>query len=1058
MNRKFLVAASALALAVLPSFVHADETPIGDMRWRVLGPALTEGRASAVVGSDSNALLYYAGTAGGGAWKTTDGGQSWQNITDSIHVASVGTIALNTHDDKDVWLGAGETNPRNDVIPESGLYHSTNGGRSWTHATALPADAEGISKILLDPTDPKHIVVGVLGNAFGPSADRGVYVSFDGGATFTKSLYTSAQTGVSDMAMDPKNPNHILAGMWHVQRRPWEMTSGGTSDDGLYDSTDGGKTWKRVEGAGFPKSPLGRIGIAFAPSMPTRIYALVESKDGVVWRSDDSGVTWKMTSKDTLADQRAFYFSHIRVSPTTPNTVYGVSMFLAMSFDGGKKFNLGGLGVHPDLHDMWISADGNRMALAGDGGIATSVNAGSTWSNARNLPVTEVYRVGLSNTVPYYVCGGFQDNNGFCGPAFSGESGIANRDWWSVVGGDGEWTVPDPLNANVVWADSENGEVTATNFVTHDAPNVRPYRGTAAEDFVLAKSKYRFDWEAPIAFAAYNPHLAFLGANVVWQTADRGKHWKVISPDLTRNDKSKQQGDKDSVTQDESGAENYDTILDIETSPRHNGEIWTGSDDGLVYLTLDGGKHWRNVTPPGLPAGSAVETVAPSTLEDGVAYVSADGHAMNDRSAYLYMTTDFGAHWTKITAGIPTGQYVHAVRPDIHNRSIVYAGTNRGMFLSCDRGGHWQPFQNNLPTVEVRDIRMQPHFDDLVIATHGRGMWVMDDMRIAQMTACASPKTPVVLGPRTIIALNPFENDEGNYTDFVAQQPGGGLFGGGPSTAVIYYWLPTEAKKRPTIDVYDAKGHLLRHIEGEHDVFTGGANDESSYWIANSDGKNQFLYSMSINGPVRYTSAPFFFRGPDEGPTLPPGHYRLAMHIDGKTYNVPLVKVADPKSTTTQAEYEAQFTQERREYDLLSRTDVMLNELARVKKHLADQKKTLKTGDAAIAKIQGMIDATDAEIATLTSSPANFEDFIQKPGQFREDVMSLMQQEPLAQASVNLYARLEHEYPSKVAEYEAWRTKILAFNPTLKAAGCKTIATPQAAATKPAQLSPIVTH
>ncbi|HET9030002.1 MAG TPA: hypothetical protein VFN49_07485 [Candidatus Aquilonibacter sp.] len=1049
MNWKALIAASTLVLAALPFAAHADERPIDEMRWRSIGPALPEGRASAVVGSDAHPLLYYAGTAGGGAWKTTDGGASWENITDSIHLASVGAIGVNPANDNDVWIGAGETNPRNDVIPETGLYHSVNGGRSWK-AVTFPKDAEGISRIIVDPSDPKHIVIGVLGNVFAPSSERGVYVSFDGGASFAKTLYVSDQAGASDIAMSPKDSKLLYAGMWHAIRRPWVMTSGSATDDGLYRSNDGGKTWSQVTGNGFPSAPIGRIGLAFAPSKPARIFALVESKDGVVWRSDDSGTSWKMVSKDSLADQRPFYFSHIRVSPTSAQTVYGVSMLLATSYDGGEKFNMSAFGVHPDLHDMWIASDGQRMALAGDGGIAISTNGGSNWSSARNLPIGQVYRVGLSDTTPYLICGGFQDNNGFCGPAFSGASGIANRDWFKVVEGDGEWAIPDPTDPHTVWADSENGEVVVYNYVSHDNTNVRPVRETAKEDFTLANSPYRFDWEAPIAFAAYDPKIAFIGANVVFETSNKGRTWKAISPDLTRNDKTKQQLAKEIVTQDRSGAENYATLLDIETSALHKGEIWTGSDDGLVHLTLDGGRHWRNVTPPALPADSAIETVAPSTLRDGTAYVSADRHVMGDRAAYLFVTSDFGAHWTSIGSGLPAGQYVRAVRPDIHNPNIVYAGTNRGMFVSCDRGSNWQSFQNNLPTVEIRDIRIQPRFDDMVIATHGRAIWVMDDLRPVQRAGCVKPTAPIVIGPRTVIALNPYSNDEGNYNDFIASQPAagnGGLFG--PNVAAtVYYWLPKEAKTRPTIDVYDAKGHRVRHIEGDHDVFTG--EDSISHWLSNTDGKNQFVYDMTVDGPVRYPSAPFFFRGPDEGPVLPPGHYTIAFHLDGKTYRLPVTMIADPLTTTTQAQFEAAFTQQRKVFDLLSRVDVMLNEYTRVRTHLETQKKTLKPGDANVAKLQAAVATIDARVAAITSNPQNFEDFIQTPGELREDVMNLMNQEPLAQASLVLYARLEREYTGRATAYNAWRAQISALNATLKSAGCKTVAMPVVASTKPA--------
>jgi photosystem II stability/assembly factor-like uncharacterized protein len=798
-----------------------------------------------------------------------------------------------------------------------------------------------------------------------------------------------------------------------------------------------------VTGNGFPAPPIGRIGIAIAPSQPNRIYALVESAAGILWRSDDSGVTWKMVSKDSLANQRPFYFSHVRVSPTDAATVYGVSILLATSYNAGEKFNLSAFSVHSDLHDMWISSDGNRMALAGDGGVAISANGGATWANSRNIAIGQVYRVGLSNTIPYLVCGGLQDNNAYCGPAFNGNlDGMTNRDWFKVTEGDGEWAIPDPANPRLIWADSQNGEIVVYDRVSHQSTNVRPYRGTAQEDFVLATSRYRFDWESPIAFAAWNPRIAFIGGNVLFETSDGGKRWKAISPDLTRDDKSKQQVSKNSVTHDESGAENYGTILDVETSARRKGEIWTGSDDGLVYVTLDGGARWRNVTPPALPPDSAVETVAPSPLADGTVYISADRHAMGDDAAYVFVTHDYGAHWQSVTSGIPAGEYVRAVRPDSANRNIVYAGTNRGIRISCDGGASWQSFQNNLPAVEVRDIRIQPQFDDLVIATHGRAIWVMDDIRPVQQSACAIPAAPLVIGPRPGIDLISYRDDEGNYTDFEAQQPGGGVLSNGGAVAALYYWLPSQAKKRPTIDVYDLQGHLWRHVEGEHDVFTG--EEGESYWLTRSDGKNEFDYDFTIDGPVRYESAPFFFRGPDEGPGLPPGRYIMAFHLDGKTYRFPLVKLADPLSNTTPAEYLAQFEEQRRVYSLLGRVDAMLNALHTVREALVADKKALKPADAAsAAKLQTAIDGIDALVATLTSSPQSFEDFIQKPGQLREDILGLMNDEPLAQASLTLYARLEHTYAERATAYNAWVASLADINSTLKAAGENPVAAPQ---------------
>ncbi len=411
---------------------------------------------------------------------------------------------------------------------------------------------------------------------------------------------------------------------------------------------------------------------------------------------------------------------------------------------------------------------------------------------------------------------------------------------------------------------------------------------------------------------------------------------------------------------------------------------------------------------------------------------------MGDDAAYVFVTHDYGAHWQRVTNGIPAGQYVRAVRPDTANAKIVYAGTNRGILISCDSGASWQSFQNNLPAVEVRDIRIQPQLDDLVIATHGRAIWVMDDIRAVQQSACGIPTAPLVIGPRPGIDLTAYRDDEGNYTDFVAQQPGGGILSNGGAVATLYYWLPTMAKKRPTIDVYDLHGHLWRHVEGKHDVFTG--EEGESYWLSRADGKNEFDYDFTIDGPVRYESAPFFFRGPAEGPALPPGRYIMVFHLDGKTYRYPLLKLADPQSTTTAADYRAQFDEQRRVYDLLGRVDTMLNSLHSVRETLVEDKKALKPSDtASAAKLQSAIDGIDALVATLTSSPQSFEDFIQKPGQLREDVLGLMNDEPLAQATLALYARLERDYAARAKAYDAWVASLSSVNTTLKAAGQKPV-------------------
>ena len=570
-----------------------------------------------------------------------NGGATWSPVFDQEHIQSIGAIAIDPTDDKTVWVGTGETNPRNDVSYGGGLFKSTDGGKTW--ALVGLGDTLQISSIVIDPHNPNTVVVGAMGDFFSDTRARGVYRTTDGGKTWSQTLFVGPRTGVSDLAMDPKNPSVIYAGLWQFHREPWTFESGG-ADDGLYKSSDGGATWTKLTGHGLPEQPLGRIGLAIAPSQPKRVYALIESSAGVLWRSDDAGATWQLVSKDTLADQRPFYFTHIAVDPSNPDHVYAVSEMLAESKDGGKTFKETADGVHVDYHAIWISPnDPDRIMVGEDGGYALSVDGGKAWSFSRNLAIGQVYHVGYDDETPYRVCAPLQDNNAFCGPSNGlNPQGITDAQWERVTGGDGVWAWPDPTNPNLVWQDSQDGSLGLYDRTQRHTKSEEPYDSTSLESFDVAKARYRFNWSSPIAFSPWDPGTVWYGGDAVFQTRDQGAHWVPISGDLTRNVKEHQQPSGGPITHDVSGAETTDTILDIEGAPLRRGEIWVGTDDGLVQLTRDGGAHWRAVTPPGIQPDGRFEIVAPSPLVAGTAYAVYDRHFVGDRSPHAYLTRDWG--------------------------------------------------------------------------------------------------------------------------------------------------------------------------------------------------------------------------------------------------------------------------------------------------------------------------------------------------------------------------------------------------------------------------------
>src|ERR1700736_4007661 len=610
----------------------ASPSPAPALHWRNIGPSVTGGRVATVAGTDLDPALFYAGAAGGGVWKSTNAGSDWRPVFDKAGTQSIGAIAISPRDKNDVWVGTGEPWPRNDVIPGDGIYHSTDGGKNWAHL-GLEQTSQ-IARVLLDPRDAKRVVVAALGDPFRDNAERGVFRTADGGKTWTKTLYAGPGVGASDLAMDPKNPDVLYAGLWRFRRSAWNLTSGG-ADDGIYKSADGGVTWKRVAGNGLPAGTTGRIALAIAPSDSKRIYALVESADGLLWRSDDAGATWKLTSSNTLINERPFYYSRVVVDPHDADHVFSVSVKLAESTTGGKTWHLSGKGLHGDHHDLWIAANGRTILEGNDGGVGLSHDGGATWSWRNTIPVSQFYHVAYDLQKPYHVCGGLQDNGAWCAPVRTGDPrGLLPLDWMEVGGGDGTFVLADPRDPHILYAASgggdNQGEIFRIDTRLRKQTDISPY---LRNQNVVPSSElaYRFNWETPLAFSPQHPQTLYAGGNVVFRTDDGGMHWHAISPDLTRNLKARQTL-TGGIRLDVTGAETYDTILSIAPSPHNAGLIWISTDDGIVQLTSDGGRTWKNTSHPDADADARIPTIEAGHRAGCTAYAVVDRHYLGDRT------------------------------------------------------------------------------------------------------------------------------------------------------------------------------------------------------------------------------------------------------------------------------------------------------------------------------------------------------------------------------------------------------------------------------------------
>ncbi|MGQ0537815.1 MAG: VPS10 domain-containing protein [Gemmatimonadaceae bacterium] len=947
------------------------------MRYRHIGPV--GNRVTAVVGIPGDFNTYYVGAASGGIWKTTDAGTNWASIFDGFPVQSIGALAIAPADANVVWAGTGEAFIRSHISLGDGIYRSTDAGRSWMK---MGLDSTGrIGRVLIHPQDPDVVYVCALGHAYGPQPDRGVFRTLDGGRSWAKILFVNDSTGCGDLAMDPQNPRVLYAGMWQIEIHTWGRESGGLGS-GLYVTRDGGATWTRLTGRGLPAKPVGKIALAVARTNPNRIFALIETGDGApwngretergkLWRSDDGGHNWRLISYDRNLGGRTHYYFRFAISPSNENEAYFLTAGYAVSTDGGENAAMQGGQASPggDNHDMWIDpTNANRMAVANDGGVSISVNRGRTWERIQ-LPIAQMYHVEVDNAIPYNVMGNRQDGPSTRGPSNSkyggfGGGSIPRGDWHPVGGGESGWATPDPQDPNIIWSSasgsgSVGGIVVRFDARTRHSRNVEVWpvavNGSPAGDI-----KYRFIWTFPVHISPHDRNKLYVGSQHVHQTTDAGQSWQEISPDLTRNDKSRQ-GFSGGLTGDNIGVEYFGTLFAIRESRLKLGLIWTGSNDGRVHVTQDGGKSWDDVTSNigGMPTLGTISNIEPSRYDANTAYLTVDGHQINDRRTWVYRTTDLGKTWRKISNGIPQGplSYAHVVIEDPVRRGLLYLGTENALYFSLDSGENWQPLQLNLPAAPVYWLTVQEHFNDLVVSTYGRGFWILDDLSaLQQLTGDIAEKTVHLFTPRPAYRFQFKSTPMAPSHDMtVGENP--------PYGASINYWLKGPPSGDVTLSILDAAGRTVRTMPG-----TRNAGLNRVYWDLRGEPSREVRLRTSPMYAPEISLGPQGWRPPPNAPRvailMPPGTYSVRLTAGGETQTQQLVVRKDPNSGGSEEEIREQVAALFAVHDNVNAVADMINEIELLRGQLVALRQTL-ADDPATADVRGAADLLEQKFIAV---------------------------------------------------------------------------------------------
>lgn len=903
-----------IAMTAISSLVGAaaiDPSYLDLLTWRSIGPS-RGGRVLAVAGDPVDKLTFYQGTAGGGVWKTQNGGLSWNNVSDGFfNTGSVGAIAISSSNPDVVYVGMGETCIRGNASHGDGVYRSEDAGESWVHVGLAPTLQ--IARILIHPEDPNLVYVAALGDAWGPNEHRGVFRSRNGGETWEKILYRDEDTGAIDLVVDPSNPDVLYASMLELRRFPWGFRSAGPGT-GLHKSVDGGDSWTELTGnAGLPTGPLGRIGLAVSPVRPDRVWAIVDADIGKkgVFRSEDAGQSWERLTDNADLTQRPWYYHHIFAHPTEVDTVYVLNVRMWKSTDGGTSYTQMSP-PHGDNHDLWIDPhDPMRMANANDGGATISYNGGESWSTLLNQPTAQLYHVAADNQVPYRVYASQQDNTSISLPSRSDLGRITIEDWYSVGGGEDGYIAPHPEDPNIIYAADHHWVYRydhRTRQVRDISPNPETHYGWGSADI-----NYRFWWTYPVATSPHDPTALYVTSQYVHKSTNEGASWEVISPDLSRADpktleKTPSYADPETgpfwgpITREAYGPEWYATIFAFAESPVEAGVLWAGSDDGFVHVSRDGGANWANVTPPELPEFALVSIIEPSPHDPSAAYFAATRYKLSDHRPYLYKTDDFGASWTQINEGIPENDFTRVIREDPGKRGLLYAGTERGVYVSFDDGSAWQPLQLNLPVVPVHDLIVKD--GDLVAATHGRSFWVLDNVALVHQLEMPSDEAKLrVFAPRSTIRYGRGTRPTAGFsagTTIAGDNPAAGV--------VIPYFLESAAEGELSLRIMRGD-ELIRTFSSTQEEASArmgfGSREGGDRIVASELGANTFVWDM------RYPSADVIedavFQGRSDGPLAPPGEYRVELELAGEIYTKPFAIVRDPRLDLTDADLEEQF-------------------------------------------------------------------------------------------------------------------------------------------------------
>jgi photosystem II stability/assembly factor-like uncharacterized protein len=934
---------------------RVDPQLFQELRWRLIGP-FRGGRTLAVTGARGKPEIFYFGSVGGGVWKTNDAGRTWKPIFDSQPVGSIGAIAVAPSDSNVIYVGSGEADMRSSISVGNGMYKSVDEGKTWTHIGL--SDSRQIGRILVDSRDANKVFVAALGHAYGPNTERGVFRSNDGGKSWQKILFRDENTGAIDLAFEPGNTKTIYAALWQTRRPPWSIypPSNGPGG-GLYRSKDGGDHWEQVTGHGLPAEGLGRIGIAFAPSNPRRIYLIVDAKEGGLYRSDDSGQNWQRVSEDKRIWQRGWYFGEVSVDPKDADTVYVPNTAAYKSRDGGKTFTaFRGAPGGDDYHELWIDPDEpQRMVLSSDQGTLVTRNGGETWSSWYNQPTAQFYHVITDNRFPYWVYGAQQDSGSAATVSRSNDRSLNFHDWRPMEAGDENgYIAPDPLHPGVTFG----GFVARQDFGDEQVQHIPPTLGHSG--------KYRRTWTLPLVFSPTDPHVLYFGSQVLFQTADGGNSWQIISPDLTREDPGVPPNLDAATAADAPKGKRRGVIYTIGPSFVRAGEIWAGTDDGLVQLTQDEGKTWSDVTPSELTPWSKVTHIEASHTDAGTAYAAVDRHRLEDYRAHLYRTRDFGKTWQSVSNGIPDGSFLNCVREDPLRKGLLYACTEKGVYVSFDDGDNWQALQLNLPVTSVRDLVV--HEDDLVIATFGRSFWVLDNVTpLRQMDAKVAAADDWLFRPGVAYRVRPGV-DQGTpvpMDEALAANP--------PDGAALDYYLKQKSSGPVQLEVLDAEGKLVRRFASNDELRKTDPKDVEfqMQWVRDAKplsakaGVHRFVWDLRYPLPQSVHTTLW---GPG-GPLAVPGNYIVRLTANGKSSTQPLTIKMDPRVKTSQAELVRQFEMASKLVASLGEVSSAIQQAGELRKQIESRRKE----SGGNAELQQALEALERKIEVLVETDGDAE-------------------------------------------------------------------------------------